>query len=81
MYLVITRGGLFGIDEKIVSVPWNAFKATPNACVPVLNTTKAVLQAVPQVSDDKFAAKGQFEQESQTVDAYWKLQLASKDSN
>jgi PRC-barrel domain len=80
-YLVIARGGLFGIDEKFVPVPWDAFKATPNASVLVLNTTKAVLQGAPQVSDDQFAAKGQFEQESQKVDAYWKLPLASKDSN
>lgn len=80
-YLVIARGGLFGIDEKFVPVPWDAFKATPNASVLVLNTTKAVLQAAPQVSDDKFGANGQFEQESKKVDAYWKLQLVSKDSN
>jgi sporulation protein YlmC with PRC-barrel domain len=80
-YLVIGRGGLFGIDEKFVPVPWDHFKATPGVSVLVLNATKAVLQAAPQVSDDKFGAKGQFEQESQKVDAYWKLQLASKDSN
>ncbi len=77
-YLVIARGGLFGIDEKFVPVPWDAFKATSNASVLVLNSTRTVLEAAPQVGDDKFAVKGQFEQESQKVDAYWKLQLASK---
>jgi sporulation protein YlmC with PRC-barrel domain len=80
-YLVIARGGLFGIDEKFVPVPWDDFKAAPGASVLVLNTSKAALQAAPQVSDDKFAAKGQFEQESTKVDAYWKTQLASKDVN
>jgi sporulation protein YlmC with PRC-barrel domain len=80
-YLVIARGGLFGIDEKFVPVPWDHFKATPGVSVLVLNATKAVLQAAPQLSDDKFGAKGQFEQESHKVDAYWKLQLASNDGN
>ncbi len=80
-YLVIARGGLFGIDEKFVPVPWDHFKTTPGVSVLVLNATKAVLQAAPQLADDKFAAKGQFEQESQKVDAYWKMQLASKDSD
>jgi hypothetical protein len=37
--------------------------------------------AAPQVSDDAFAANGRFDQESRKVDAYWKLQLASKDGN
>lgn len=80
-YLVVARGGLFGIDQKYVPVPWGDFKATPDTAVLVLNTTKATLQAAPQVSDDKFAVKGQFEQESKQVDDYWKTQLASKASN
>ena len=80
-YLVIARGGLFGFDRKFVPVPWEDFKATPSASMLVLNTTEAALKAAPQVSENQFAAKGAFDQESQKVDAYWKAQGLSTASN
>lgn len=70
-YLIISRGGLFGIDASYVPVPWGDFKASPNASLLVLDTTKAVISAAPQVSDDQFTKAGQFDPEGQKVDAYW----------
>ena len=70
-YLIISRGGLFGIDASYVPVPWGAMKAAPNASLLVLDTTKAAMGAAPQVNDHQFSASGQFDQESQKVDAYW----------
>jgi len=70
-YLIISRGGLFGIDASYVPVPWGAIKATPNASLLVLDTTKAAMSAAPQVSDNQFSTAGQFDQESQKVNAYW----------
>ena len=71
-YLIVARGGIFGFDEKYVAVPWPSFKVTPSASLLVLDTTKAIMKAGPLVSHDFFAAPGQFDQESQKVDAYWK---------
>jgi hypothetical protein len=70
-YVIMSRGGLFGIDASYTPVPWGAFKATPNGSLLVLDTTKAVLTAAPQGRDDQFTKAGEFAAESQKVETYW----------
>ncbi len=70
-YVVLSRGGLFGIDASYTPVPWSDFKSASNGSLLVLDTTKAVVAAAPQGRGDQFTKAGQFDAESQKVQAYW----------
>jgi sporulation protein YlmC with PRC-barrel domain len=80
-YLVIGRGGFLGFDEAYIPVPWTDFKVTQNGNLLVLDTTKALMDAAPQVQKDRFAQSGHYDQERQVVDQYWQAHLMNKASN
>jgi sporulation protein YlmC with PRC-barrel domain len=79
-YLVTARGGFFGFDETRIPIPWDDFKATPNADLLVSETTKSVLDAAPHVSKNAFTVSASADSDSQKVDAYWKANQPTKTS-
>lgn len=76
-YLIVARGGLFGIDEKYVPVPWSDIKATPNMNLLVLDSTKNAMESAPEVKHNQFFTAEQYAETSQKVDNYWKTHLAA----
>ncbi len=81
VYLVIGRGGIFGIDEKYVPVPWSDFKITPIGHTLVLNSSKTVIAAAPLVSKNEHLTDAHFIDEAKLVDAYWMANDPAKAAN
>jgi sporulation protein YlmC with PRC-barrel domain len=71
-YLVVGRGGVFGIGERHIPVPWEAFKLTAASDMIVLDTTKNHLDGAPRVPENHFSPSGNVGQQAQAADAFWK---------
>ncbi len=70
-YLVVARGGIFGIGEHHVAVPWDQFKVTPNLNILVLDTSKSDMDKAPEITGSRFAPPAPFAQQTAKADAYW----------
>lgn len=70
-YLIVSRGGIFGIDRKYVPVPWDSFKVAPGNKLLVLAAAKSTMDGAPRVKEDQNFQKDDFTAESLKVNAYW----------
>ena len=70
-YLVIARGGVFGLGERHVAVPWDQFKVSPNLNILVLDTTKDAMDQAPRIVEGRFVRAEPFARQTAKADAYW----------
>ncbi|WP_131196263.1 PRC-barrel domain-containing protein [Lichenihabitans psoromatis] len=77
-YLVIGRGGIFGLDKEYVPVPWGDIQATPNMNMLVLDSTKVAMDDAPSVRKNQFFTPEQYAETSKKVDDYWKVHVVKK---
>ena len=70
-YLVVSHGGLWGIDETYTPVPWADFKSAVTTSLLVLPVPKKTLDSAPQFPKDKIGRPAEFAAQSQAVDSYW----------
>lgn len=70
-YLIVARGGIFGIGERHVAVPWDHFKITPNLNILVLDTSKDSMDKAPRIVEGRFTKSEPFAQQTAKADAYW----------
>jgi sporulation protein YlmC with PRC-barrel domain len=74
-YLVVSHGGLFGIDASYTPVPWQDFKSASGANLLILGATKTAFDAAPQVRKNQVDRPGDFATRSLKVDKYWSTKI------
>lgn len=74
-YLVVGRGGVFGIGQRHVPVPWDAFRISDAGNLLVLDSTKGNLDAAPRVAENHFSPRGDVGQQGASADAFWKSRV------
>lgn len=74
-YVLIGRGGFFGLGQDLVPVRWQDLRAVPDADTFVLDVDEEVLEQAPTVDRDAFADSDAYGQQQTEIDSYWDQQL------
>lgn len=74
-YVLVGRGGFFGVGQDLVPMRWQDLRTVPNADTFVLDVDQEVLEQAPTVDRDAFADSDAYGQQRSEIDAYWDEQL------
>ncbi|WP_371347437.1 PRC-barrel domain-containing protein [Ancylobacter sp. IITR112] len=75
-YVIVSSGGVLGIGEDMVAVPWQALRATRGLNTFVLNAPSDALDEAPSVDPEAFADPNGSRETRQQVDRFWHDQMS-----
>jgi hypothetical protein len=74
-YVLVGRGGFFGMGEDLVPVRWQDLRAVPDLDTFVLDVPEQAFEQAPALDRDVFADADAYAQRRGEIDAYWDEQL------
>jgi len=74
-YVLVGRGGFFGIGEQMVPLRWQDLKAVPQADTFLLDIPEDVFEQAPAVDRDVFTDRDAYAERRDEIDSYWDQHL------
>jgi PRC-barrel domain len=70
-YVLVGRGGFFGVGQDLVPVRWQDLRAVPDLDTFVLDVPEQAFEQAPAVDRDTFADSDTYAQRRDEIDSYW----------
>ena len=70
-YVLVGRGGFFGMGEDLVPVRWQDLRAVPDLDTFVLDVPEQAFEQAPALDRDVFADADAYAQRRDEIDSYW----------
>ena len=70
-YVLVGRGGFFGVGQDLVPVRWQDLRAVPDLDTFVLDVEEEAFEQAPAVDRDVFADSDAYAQRRDEIDSYW----------
>lgn len=75
-YVIISSGGVLGIGEDMVALPWQSLRTTPGLNTLVLNASGEAVEDAPSVDPAQFVDPNGSSEIRQEVDRFWHEQTS-----
>jgi hypothetical protein len=75
-YVLLSRGGFFGLGQEFVPVSWQSLQAVPTLDTFVLDVPEDVVEQAPKIDRGAFSDLQTYNQRREEVDSYWQEHAA-----